>query len=107
MRIEWLRLELRMELAAKEPRMVGRLNNLHVVLVRRPPGNLQSRRRQNLFVFAIEFVAVPVPFADLNSSVSLVCKRSRLQLARPGAQPHCAAHFVHAQQRSEEHTSEL
>src|SRR5208283_619057 len=83
MRIEWLRLEFRVKLATQEPRMVGCLNDLHVILVGRPTGNFQSGRRQNLLVFAIEFVTVPVPLADLQLSVSLVCERSRLQLARP------------------------
>src|SRR5258708_22432595 len=36
--------------------------------------------------------------ADFELAVSLMRKRSGLRLARPRAEPHGAAHFVHAQQ---------
>ncbi len=49
-------------------------------------------------MFAIEFVAMTMPLADLQLSVSFVRERSGLQPARPCAEPHGAAHFVHAKE---------
>src|SRR5215470_1159246 len=98
MRFERLGLEFRMELAAEEPRMFGRFDDLDVVLVWGAPGNLEPGRNQRLFVLAVEFIAVTMPLADLELAVSLGSKRARLELARPGAEAHGAAHFVDAQQ---------
>src|SRR6266700_5668353 len=49
-------------------------------------------------MFAVKFVAMTVPFADLELAVSLMRERSRLQFAWPSTQAHRAAHFVHAKQ---------
>src|SRR5260370_29347522 len=49
-------------------------------------------------MFAVEFIAVAMALADFELAVSLMRKRSGLQLAWPRAEPHGAAHFVHAQQ---------
>src|SRR5712671_7606648 len=49
-------------------------------------------------MFAVEFIAVAMALADFELAVSLMRKRSGLQLARPRAEPHGTAHFVHAQQ---------
>src|SRR5438105_7230734 len=81
MRLERLGLELRMELTPEEPRMIGCLDNLHIILIRRASGNFQSRGHQRFLEVAVEFVAMAVAFADSQLAVSLV--------------------------RSEEHTSEL
>src|SRR5215470_816909 len=97
MRLERLRLEFRMELASEEPRMLGRLDNLHVISVRRASRNLQSRCHQRFFEVAVEFVAMSVALADFELAIRLVRKRSRLEFARPRAQPHRTAHFINAQ----------
>ena len=78
--------------------MLGRLDNFHVIFVRRPSGDFQSRSHQRFLEVAVKFVTMPVAFADFQLAVRFVRERARLQLARPRAQAHCAAHFVHAQQ---------
>ena len=83
MRLQRLRLELRMELAAEEMRMSGELDDLDVGAVGRGPGDAQARRGQRLFVLAVEFVAVAVAFADLGLSIDLVGERAGLELAGP------------------------
>jgi len=59
MRLQRLRLELRMELAAQHPGMLGDLANLDVSLVGRLAGDAQPAGGQTLLVFAVEFVAMP------------------------------------------------
>src|SRR5579863_2568820 len=97
-RRERLRFELRMELAADEPGMVGNFDDLDVNAVGRAPRDAEARARQRLIVFAVEFVAVPVPLGNLERAVSLRRKRPRLEFAGPRAQPHRPAHFVDAEQ---------
>ncbi len=46
-RFQRLGFEFRMELAAKKPRMVGRLDDLDVILVGRAPGDAQTRACQD------------------------------------------------------------
>src|SRR6266571_7712474 len=72
MRLEWLGLEFRMELAAEEPGMLRRLDDLHVVFVRRASRDAQSGWGKNFFVFSVELVAVPVALADLELAVGAV-----------------------------------
>src|SRR5581483_11342193 len=98
MRLQRLRLELGMELAAQEVRMVRDLHNLHVRPIRRRPRDLQPRGGQRLFVLAVELVTVPMTFADLLRAISLRRQRSRLQLARPRAQAHGSAQLLHSAQ---------
>jgi len=81
--------------------MVRRFHDFHVVLIGSPPGDSQPGGNQGLFVLSVEFVPVPVPFADFRRAVGLVRKRARLKLARPRAQAHRAAHLFHAQQLSQ------
>src|SRR6266581_8098159 len=69
MRLEWLGLEFRMELAAEEPGMLRRLDDLHVVAVGRAAGDTESGIGERLFVFAIELVAVPVALVDFGCAV--------------------------------------
>src|SRR5207245_11740959 len=65
MRLHGLGLELGVELAAQIPRVAGNLADLHVSVVRGLAGDAQASGRQSLFVLAVEFVAVAVPFVDL------------------------------------------
>src|SRR5439155_25472223 len=66
---EGTRLELGMELATQEPRVVANLDNLDVGAVRSVAGNGEAVRHQHLVVFAVEFVAVTVPLRDLERPV--------------------------------------
>src|ERR1051326_7479906 len=82
MRLQWLRLELRMELAADKMRMPRDFNHLYVSCVRRCAGNAEPRAGQHRFILAIELVAMPVALADLILAVDPVRQRARLYLAR-------------------------
>src|SRR5579864_1602670 len=55
MRLQRLGFEFRMELASQKPRMLGRLDNLHIIFVRRASGNFQSRSDQRFLEVAVEF----------------------------------------------------
>src|SRR5579872_3281943 len=93
MRLERLRLELRMELASDEVLMIGQFHHFYVSPIRSRPGNAQSRRDHRLFVLAIELIAVPMPLADFEDAVDSCCQGIRLDLASPGSQTHGAAQF--------------
>ena len=96
MRFERLRFEFGMKLAAQIPGMVANLADLDVSAIRSLARDPQARRRQDLFILAIELVAMPVPLADLDRPVRLVGEAAFLQDAWPGAEPHRAAQLVHA-----------
>jgi len=99
MRLQRLRLELRMELAAEEVRMARDFHDLDISCVGRGAAQPQSAASKQRFVLAIELVPVPVPLADLRrSAVGLGSQRILLQDAGPRAQPHGAAHLFHTQQ---------
>src|SRR5258707_14210565 len=65
MRLQRLGLELGMELAAQEIRMVGNLYDLHVSPIGRSAGDAQSASGQHRFIFAVELIAVAMSLADL------------------------------------------
>src|SRR5215469_3440835 len=94
MRLERLRLEFRMKLAAEEMGMIGQLDHLDVSAVRRRSRDAQARGGHLFFIFAIEFVTMPVALADLGFPVNSVCQRSRLDLASPGPQAHRSPQFL-------------
>ena len=88
MRLQRLRLELRMELAPDKVRMIRQLHHLHVSPVRRRSGNPQAGRNHRLFVFAIEFVTMPVPLADLqrrHKSCAPACSAQSCKSTPPAA----------------------
>src|SRR5580693_3521854 len=87
MRLQGLRLELRMKLASDEMRMVRQFHHLDVSAIRRRPGDAQSSSHHRLLVFAVKFVTMAVALADLQLAVDLVRQRVRFNLASPGAQP--------------------
>src|SRR5690349_17638933 len=93
MRLQRLRLEFRMELAADEMRMIRQLHHLDVSPIRSRSGNLQASCRQRLFILAVELITMPVPLADLRLPINSVRQRSRLDLAIPCAQTHGSAEF--------------
>src|SRR5690348_7242087 len=96
MRLEWLRFELRMKLAAEVPRVIRNLADLHVYAVRCLPGQSHAMTRKLGLELAVELVPVPVPLADVRRSVSLFGEASRRQPARIRTQPHGAAELIHA-----------
>src|SRR6202022_2292171 len=65
MRLQRLGFELRMKLAAQEPRVVGRLDDFDVIFVRRPAGDQQPRVGKNFLVIAVKFVTVAMALANL------------------------------------------
>src|SRR6266852_4408677 len=88
--LQRLRLELGMELAADEMRMVGQFDHLNVSAIGRRTGNSQSRRHHRLLVFAVEFVAMAVALADFQLAVDLAGQRVGFNFESPCAQPHGA-----------------
>src|ERR1039458_814155 len=95
-RLHGLALELGMELAAQIPRMVGELADFDVRIVRRLARDLEARRLQALFVFAIELVAVVMGLVDFARAVGVVSDAALGQAASPASQPHGAAQLVDA-----------
>ena len=78
MRRERLRLELRMELHADEPGMIGQLDDLGQAVVRRHAGEAQPRRAQAVDVVDVDLVAVTVALADLDLVVDPVREAAAL-----------------------------
>src|ERR1041385_4420035 len=72
MRLQRLRLKLWMKLATQEPRMVRSFHNLHIILGRSPSRDFQSRRNQRLLMLAVEFIAMPMPFADVQLPIGFL-----------------------------------
>src|ERR1700690_733103 len=72
MRLQRLRLELGMELAADEVRVIRQFHHLHVSSVRSGARNSQSRRDQRLFVLAVELITMAMAFADFELAVDLM-----------------------------------
>jgi hypothetical protein len=96
MGLERLGFELRVELAAEEERVTGDLDYLHVGRVRRSAGDAQACAGEQGLVFAVEFVTMAVPFADLCGLVGAGSDRILRQYTGPRAQAHGAAHLLHA-----------
>src|ERR1700675_4994245 len=98
MRLQRLRFEFRMELAANEKRMTRNLDHLDISAVRSRAGNAQPGSHHWFLILAVELVTMPMPLADLGLAVHLIRQRSHLDLAWPCSQPHRAAQFFHAPQ---------
>src|SRR5438445_3525324 len=92
MGLHGLRLELGMELAGEEVRMIRDLDDFHEAPVGRLAGDAQSAPRHLVEIGAVDFVAVPVPLAYLGAPVGLVGKAVLLDQAGPLAEPHVATH---------------
>src|ERR1700691_2446294 len=101
MRLQRLRLELGMELASDEMRMIRQFHHLNVCAVRRRTRDSQPCRHHWLFVFAVEFVTMAVALADFELAVDLVGQGAGLNLAGPCAQAHGAAKFFYTAQLAE------
>src|SRR5579859_2811544 len=98
MRLKRLRLELGMKLAAEEEWMIRNLHNLYIGRVRSRPGEPQATACQQSLIFTVEFVSMPMAFADLRRCISFGRQGAGLQDALPGAQSHGAAHLFDAEQ---------
>ena len=61
MGLERTRLEFGKKLASQKPRVVANLNDFYVRAVGCHAREIESMRDEDVFVLAIEFVAVPVP----------------------------------------------
>src|SRR2546426_1180312 len=88
MRLQRLRLELRMELAGDEVGVIRQFDDLHISSIRRRTGNAQSPCSQRDFILTIELVAMEMAFVDFQLAVDPMRQSSGLDLASPGAQPH-------------------
>ena len=69
MRRQRFRFEFRMKLAAEEPGVLGRFDDLDVLAVGRAAADAESGIGERVFVFAIEFVPVPVSLGNLGCAV--------------------------------------
>ena len=58
-------LELRVELTAHKPGMIGKLYNFHQSAVRGKAGQPQALFRQDLAKLVVEFIAMPMPLRYL------------------------------------------
>src|SRR5437867_1290815 len=101
MRLEGLRFELGMKLAAQIPGVIRDLADLDVGAIRRLARYAQPGRNQDVFILAIELVAMPMPLADLGCSIGLAGEAAFFQQAGPGAEPHRAAQLVDSLQLAE------
>src|SRR5712692_2989029 len=87
-----------MELAAEEPWVIGQLNNLYKLSIRRLAREDKSPSAEFVFVARIELVAVTMTLADLARFINACSQRTGLQLARIRAEPHRPAHCLDSDQ---------
>lgn len=84
-----LALELRMELAPDEVWMIGELNHLNEVTIRRDTRKHQACTLKSITVVVVDLEAMAVPLADVFRTVDLRCERTGLECARIRTKPHC------------------
>src|SRR5689334_16164749 len=96
MRLQRLRFEFRMELAAQEPGMIGQLANFNVHSVRSFARQAKTMLLQNRLILTVEFIAVAMPFADLAPAVGLASEAVVRDLAGIRAQTHGSAQLIDA-----------
>src|SRR5881394_2676 len=88
------RLELRVELAAHEPGVIGQLDHLDERAVGRQPGAAHPELGEHVAIGVGHLVAVAVALAHFGGAVDLRHARARAQAAGIGAEAHRAAHFL-------------
>src|SRR5262245_2777490 len=81
MRLQGLRLELRVVLHGHVPRVLRDLRHLHELAVGRLAGDREPALREAALVGLVELVAMAVPLEDLGRAVDLRRARAGLQLA--------------------------
>ena len=74
MRLEWLRLELGVELAAEKVRVTGDLDDFYVRRVGSGSAQEQAATSEESFILAVELVAMTVALADLRGSAIGLCR---------------------------------
>ena len=84
-RLQWFGFELGMELAPEKEWVRGNLHDLDVGGIRRRACQTQPPTGEDGFIFPVELVAVPVPFADLVGAIGLCGEGVRIQRTGPGA----------------------
>src|SRR6266568_7729770 len=94
MRTHRPRLQLRMELAADEPGMIGQLDHLDQRAIGRQARAAHAVLREYVAIGVRDLVAMAVPLAHFGGVVCLRHARAGAQPAGIGAQPHCAAHLL-------------
>jgi len=72
MRLEGFGFEFGVKLAAEEPGVLGRFDDLDVIFVGGAAGDEQAGAGQSFLVVAVEFVAVAVTLADFCFAVGPV-----------------------------------
>ncbi len=95
-RFHWLRFEFRVELAAEEPGVARDLADFDVGTIGRFAGDAEAIVFEDLLVFAVEFVAVAVAFADGGFPVGLTGEAIGGEFAIISTKAHGAAEFVDA-----------
>src|SRR3989441_4751069 len=90
-----LRLELGMELAGQEIRMVRYFHDLHEPAVGRFAADPKPFLHHGVKILPVDFVAVAVTLADLGLAVGVLGLRARLQDAGPLAETHVPTHALH------------
>src|SRR5258706_165957 len=93
-----LRLELGMELAGQEIRMVLDLHDLHETAIGGLAADPHSLLQHGVEVLPVHFVAVAVPLADLRPAVGAMRLRPRFQDTRPFSEAHVPSHALHSLQ---------
>src|SRR5216683_389536 len=96
MRAHRPRFQLRMELAADEPGMVGQFDHLDQRAVRRQSRRAQTVLRQHVAVGVRHLVPVAMALAYLRRVVGLRDMRTRTEPAGIGTETHRAAHLLDA-----------
>src|SRR5258705_13606218 len=86
-----------MKLATYKPWMhfAGQFDHFYKLTIRRNATERQAILFEDLPVLRIEFVTVPVTFADFFcTAIKVLDQRTRRQPARPRSQPHRTAQFL-------------
>src|SRR4029079_937812 len=91
MRLERAAFQLRMELDPDEPRMVGALDDLGQLAVRRHAGKDQAAAFERVAIVDVDLVAVAVALADQILAVNRMDDAVAVEPGGIGAQPHGAA----------------
>src|SRR5690606_9180027 len=92
MAITWGRGELRMELAADEPRVIWHLYHFHEGAVHGATCHLQARSLQHVQISVVDLVAMTMALDNHFLAIALVSGRILFQTTLLRAQPHRAAH---------------
>src|SRR5215813_6197822 len=90
--------ELGVKLTTKEPWMVGKLNYLNELSIRRFPREYQPMSPKFVLVTRIEFVTVSMAFVNCWRPINPFCQRAFLKLAGVRAESHSPAHRFYSDQ---------